>query len=409
MTIGISGSTRLAFACAIVVCFLASIARAQTLPSEPIVVADGHVTIGGDVSATFGSADPGYFNYTDYEHDALRMLRLDLTASVRANDHISFLGDLRTENGDAPTPYAFYVRIRPWVSRGLDIEAGRIPPAFGSFTRRSYVSDNLLIGYPLAYQYLTSLRADSLPSNADNLIRMRGRGWESNFQYGSTTPARGVPLVDAFRWDTGVQVHAASAAVDGTIAVTTGTLSHPLFGDDNGGRQIAGRVAFHPTAGFIVGASAARGPFVTTDAAHAVPSGTAGGSMTQQAFGVDVEYSRDYYLVRSEVIYSGWKLPQVARPFIRDTLGSVGTYVEGRYKLRPGLYVAGRVDHLSFSDITGSSGTTSWEAPVSRVEVGGGYSIQRNLVAKFSFQHNTRPAGLVQSSNLVAAQLLFWF
>src|SRR5262245_35478577 len=52
-----------------------SASAAQSLPSEPIVIADGLVTLGGDVSASMGSADPGFFNYTDYEHSALRMLR----------------------------------------------------------------------------------------------------------------------------------------------------------------------------------------------------------------------------------------------------------------------------------------------------------------------------------------------
>ena len=49
-------------------------AAAQGLPSEPIALADGRVTISGDVSAGFGSDDPGFFNYTDYQHSALRML-----------------------------------------------------------------------------------------------------------------------------------------------------------------------------------------------------------------------------------------------------------------------------------------------------------------------------------------------
>src|SRR5689334_10673278 len=45
---------------------IVSPAGAQILPSEPIAFADGRVTIGGDVSATFGSHDPGFFDYTDY-------------------------------------------------------------------------------------------------------------------------------------------------------------------------------------------------------------------------------------------------------------------------------------------------------------------------------------------------------
>ena len=110
-------------------------------------------------------------------------------------------------------------------------------------------TDNLLIGYPLAYQYLTSLRPDALPANADELLRMRGRGWLSSFSVGTPTPDNGLPLVHAFRWDTGVQVHAASQRAEATVAVTTGTLANPLVGDDNAGRQVAGRVVVRPFAG----------------------------------------------------------------------------------------------------------------------------------------------------------------
>src|SRR5690349_14777259 len=91
-------------------------AAAQRLPDEPIVLANGRVTLGGDVSATIGPSDPGFFNYTDYEHSALRMLRVDLSGLVKAGDHVSFLGEIRTENTDSVQPYALFVRIRPWTN-----------------------------------------------------------------------------------------------------------------------------------------------------------------------------------------------------------------------------------------------------------------------------------------------------
>src|SRR5207245_9034027 len=153
--------------------------------------------------------------------------RRDVNAVGRANHSLAVLADIRSENGESPRPYALYVRLRPWAQRAFDIQAGRLPPPFGAFGRRLYASDNLLIGYPLAYQYLTSLRPDALPWNADELLRMRARGWLSSYSIGDPTPAEGVPLVTAFRWDTGIQLHAASGIVDGTIAVTTGTVSNP--------------------------------------------------------------------------------------------------------------------------------------------------------------------------------------
>ena len=267
----------------------------------------------------------------------------------------------------------------------------------------------MLIGYPLAYQSLTSLRQDALPWNADELLRMRARGWLSSYSIGDPAPAAGVPLVTAFRWDTGIQLHAASGIVDGTIAVTTGTVSNPRLTDDNSGPQVAGRLSARPVTGLVLGASAARGPFVSSTAARGAVGDGHDRSFTQTALGADIEYSRDYYLVRAETIWSEWRLPGVGTPVINTPLRALSTYVEGRYKIRPGLYVAARADHLGFSDVVGSAGPQSWDAPVTRIEAGGGYSLQRNLVLKISVQRNTRDGGRVTNATLTSAQVVYWF
>jgi hypothetical protein len=395
-------------------------ARAQVLPSEPIVLGNGRLTIGGDVSATMSCAhstgaenpycakDAGFFNYTDYDRSTLRMLRLDVTASLQAVRHFSVLGEVRSENAGRPEPYALYVRIRPWMRRNLDIQVGRVPPTFGAFARRTYASDNILIGYPLAYQYLTSLRPDSLPASADELLAMRGRGWLSHFSVGSTTSDHGVPLVSAFRWDTGVQIHAGSQRVDAAAAVTAGTLSNPLVRDDNAGKQVAGRFAFHPSPGLSLGVSAATGPFAARSAVQSVP-GLEGSSFTQTAWGADAEYSREYYLIRFETIVSDWRVPIVRAPVLQLPLRALATSVEGRYKINPRFYAAARFDHLGFSEITGTTRRDSWDAPVSRVEIGGGYALQRNVQLKASFQRNDRSGGRVTNVTVGSAQLVFWF
>ena len=393
--------------------------QAGELPSEPIVAAGGRLTISGDVSGTMScahsntpnaaacTADSGFFNYTDYDYSALRLFRVDLIANLKATSRFAVLTEIRSENASSPTPYGLYVRFKPWLKHDFDIQVGRVPPTFGAFARRSYASDNLLIGYPLAYQYLTSLRADALPATADELLRMRGRGWLSQFSVGSPIPEPGMPLVSAFRWDTGIQAHAATSWAEIAASVTTGTLADPLTKDNNGGKNLAARVVFHPAIGLIVGGSAARGPFVashTTDLAG-LPSQNS--HFTQTAWGADVEFSRGYYLLRAEGILSSWTVPAFSAPFITQPLRSGSISVEGRYKIRPRLYAAARLDHLGFSEITGTDRTTGWDAPVTRAEVGGGYSIQRNLQLKLSYQHNHREGGRVV--NLEAAQLVFWF
>jgi hypothetical protein len=408
MTGRIARLTSLLIVCAV------RLAAAQTLPSEPIALANGRVTVSGDVSASYGSEDPGFFNYTDYEHSTLRLLRLDLTAAVKAGPHFTVLGEIRSENLGTVRPYALYLRIRPWTARDFDIQVGRVPPTFGAFARRTYANDNPLIGYPLAYQYLTSLRPDAVPASADELLKKRSIGWLVRYSLGEPATDHGVPLVSAFRWDTGVQAHTTVGMLSATAAVTTGTVSNPLFSDDNHGRQVAGRVELRPAAGLILGTSLARGPFISQSAARASVGDGHDAEFTQTAWGADVEYSRDHYLLRLETIVSRWQMPIAPPPpqqiALQTPLGAVSASVEGRYKLRPDLYVAARYDHLGFSDETSANETLPWDAPVTRIEVGAGYSIQRNLLLKGSYQHDDRDGGfLLKVAHMLAAQLVFWF
>ena len=298
---------------------------AQGLPSEPIVFGGGRVAVGGDVSITGScshpadgdlcTADTGFFNYADYDHSTLRMMRLGVAASVQIGRTLSALGEVRLDNG-IPRPYGLYLRYRPFEGRDFDVQAGRIPSIFGSFPRRAYSTDNPLIGYPLAYQYLISLRPDALPARADDLLRMRGRGWLSSFPIGDQTPAAGVPLVDAFRWDTGIQAHGSVAWLEAGASFTAGSPSHPLFFDDNSGKQVAARIVARPVAGLVAGISASRAPYAASVAA--LQAHASADAFTQRVVGADLEFSRDHYIVRFETVSSVYDLPPSSRGSTRS-------------------------------------------------------------------------------------------
>ena len=177
-------------------------------------------------------------------------------------------------------------------------------------------------------------------------------------------------------------------------------------------RGLERRVEIRPVPGLLVGASGARGPFVTAAAARAASADGRDREFTQQALGGDIEYSRDYYLLRFEAIVSDWRLPIVRTPALKLPLRAVSTSIEGRYRIVPGGYAAARLDRLGFSTITGSpeQGTLPWDAPTTRLEVGGGWSLQRNLLLKVAYQYNRREGGpLARVAKLAAAQMVFWF
>jgi hypothetical protein len=371
------------------------------------------LTFGAEGVASIATDDPGYFNDTSYDRSAMRLARLRLDAALRLGGRAAVLVEGRADNGEGLTLGAFYLRLRPFLEKPFDVQVGRIPPVFGAVTRRTYGADNPLIGSPLNYQYLTSLRSDSLPVNADDLLVMRGRGWRTHYPIGSPTWDHGLPVIAGDRWDTGAEVRIGVAPVSLAVAVTQGTLSDPRVDDDNDGKQIAGRVEVRPALGLVLGASAARGEYVTREASRALPAVPRPDSYRQEAFGLDVEYSRGYWLLRSETVLSRWAIPQVQRPLPTENLGTWGTFVEARYKIRPGLYAAARGDYLGFSRISGTlfeGRPTPWDAPVSRVEAGAGYSVRRNLLLKVAVQRNWRTGVAFGARESVAgAQVLLWF
>jgi hypothetical protein len=382
---------------------------APAFAGEPFSLFGGRLSLAGEASGAYGTEDRGYFNNTDYGTNNLHLFRLDLSAELRLGAHFGAAADVRTDNLDTPRAYALYLRLRPWAERPLDVQAGQIPTVFGAFPRRRYLLDNPLIGTPLAYQYLTSMRHDFVPRNADELAARRGLGWLVPYPEADDSLAPGMPLVNAEHWDTGAQIRWGADPVQLAVSVTQGSLCDPRFHDNNSGKQVSGRVGWKPTTGLVLGVSAAVGPYLDRSVTDALPPSQAG-RYDQKALGVDAEWSHGYWIVRGELVWNAWEVPVLEEPVIDSPLEALGLMLEARYKILPGLYVAARFDRLAFSSIETSRGSLSWDAPVTRVEAGVGYSIHRYVLAKAVYQYNHRDGGLTRhEASLVAGQILVWF
>ncbi len=395
---------------------LASLAGAAPCAAQDAAPAPGNwfgerVRVSGEASAsmsTTGARDEGWFNFSDYENSTVRSLRLSLVGEVTLTRRIAFITEVRTLQLQRPEAYALYVRVRPWLSQALDLHVGRVPPTFGAFPRRLYVADNPLVGMPLAFQYLTSNRPDALPATADELARMRARGWLASYSVGNRTEAAGLPIANALRWDTGLQVRWQRDRVTLYGALTQGTLGNPRLSDDNGGPQLAARVAYAPHPVVSLGASVASGPYLARSLTASLPGPGRLRRHRQRAYGGDVELSRDRWLIRGEAVWNRWEQPAFGAQAVRD-LSVTAAMVEARYKLWPGVYAAGRVDRLAFSTIATSLGPLTWDADVRRVELGGGWTVRRHVLVKAAWQRNRRDGGRVRASDLGVVQVVAWF
>lgn len=379
-------------------------------PDVPAGAPVDRVTVGGELTATYGSSDPGFFNYATYAYDPLRNVRMVVDASVRPMRHVELLAQVRTDGTSQARMAALYVRVRPWLSRAIDLQAGRVPTAFGLFGRNGYGSDSPLIGRPLAYGYLLSLRRDAVPATSIDLLRMRGRGWLSSFPRGNETAGRGLPLVNTDTWDTGVQLRAATTHLEWVGAVATGSLGSPRLSDDNDGRSLSTRLTARVHPALVLGASAAQGAYLARSLDDTLAAGESTARLRQRAAGLDAEFSVGRWMARGEVLASRWQLPAFVGAPGTPAVSAVAAWAEGRMRVLPGLDLALRAERLDFDDVATPSGGEPWEAPVTRLEGGVAYSPIRHLRLKLVAQRNRRPlGGRIRHDTLVAGQIGVWF
>lgn len=309
-----------------------------------------------------------------------------------------------------------YLRYKVFGTPKADLflEGGKIPTPFGSFSPRAYSDRSPLVSYPLIHHYFSSLRSNQLPADNADLLSHRGQGAQgfSGFAGGGSTQLQsGLPMIYDPCWDVGVAALGSLGPAEYRVAVTQGTLSSPRFkgGDNNGGKQLAGRVAFVPATGILLGVSYARGPYLDSAVANALPVGARVEDYDQEIYGLDLEFGIRHLDLIAEFAANRWQSPNITDAGgSRADLTQSGGYVEAKYTVRPGLYAAARFDWLDFGAIEDGTGTRtrlSWDYAIHLWELGIGYYFTDRVIGKLvrQDQRSERPGS--ESSSFWAVQL----
>jgi hypothetical protein len=367
-------------------------------------------SVGGELAATIApSDDEAFFNYSDYEQDTLRLGRARLFGEWRATEALQFVAELRIANGAGVELAAWYARWRPARDWPLDIQAGRIPPVIGAFARRAYGRDNPVFGAPLAYQYLISLRHDAAPAGVDDVLRMRGRGWQPIYPIGSSDPGPGIALVSSTAWDTGVQARWRWPRLEIAGALTRGSPSVPVVTETRTGVQWSGRAAADLPGGPVAGVSFARGRWLAHDVLRRLPD-VPGFRGTQTIVGADAEYGRGAWLLRGEWLHAHYTLPLSSPAGAGLALSAHSGFAEVRWRPLPRWQFAGRADYLRFGAVAGLSVADGpWDAAVDRLEGVVNYRVTRHLDVRAGWQHNWRDGGRIRQRGFPIAGALYWF
>jgi hypothetical protein len=311
---------------------------------------------------------------------------------------------------DAATPYVdgAYALFTPSPARDLHVLAGKVPWAVGTYAPRTYSNHNPLIGAPLMYQYHSTLLWYDLPPNADALLATSGEG-QYGVDYHGYREGRGMTLVDDSYWDVGVTLVGSSRPVEYALGVGAGT---PGWGstsqDENSGKSVLGRIGLAPLPGVRFGLSGSYGPYLIKPLSPKLPPGKVVEDYNQKLAMADLELIAGHAEARAEGARNVWETPTVG-----DLRVSSG-YVELKYSLSFGAFVAGRWDVMRFGRIADSSGARRpWDSDLTRLETGIGYRMSRDALAKVVYQRTrfdvspdpTEP----RDRSLVAAQLSIAF
>jgi hypothetical protein len=170
------------------------------------------------------------------------------------------------------------------------------------------------------------------------------------------------------------------------------------------GVQLLARIGAEPTPGVRVGASAGIGPYIGVTPTSTAPVVDNPEDYNQRLAGVDFEYGLGALRVFAEAYATSWEMP-----LIDSDLSLWSGYVEGRYTVSPGWYLAGRFDQMTFAEGESAGQTFRWDDSLWRSEVAVGYRPTREVLVKLDWQHTRFTTGSRNTQNILALQLSAMF
>jgi hypothetical protein len=330
---------------------------------------------GGTRAVALNRLNNGDSNFDPYR------LRIFLDAPLEGGFSMHFQSIVIGQNY-ALLQYGAYARWAPSPAHDLQIQAGFIPWAIGTWAPLTYSNVNPLIGMPMLYQLHGTLSFAEPPPSADALLAAAGSG-EFGVDYGNGPNARGVPIVYDRCWDAGVVVIGSQRPVEYALGLVQGSPSWPQnAADQSPGKTVLGRIGFLPTPELRVGLSAAQGPWMPA-AFQAMAPGVELERQLQRLLIADLEVERGRVEFRGEGYVNEWQTPFVGRLDVR------GMWAEAKVGVLPGTWLAVRGEARRHSQLADSTGARRpWDHDRDRWETGVGYRATRQATIKAVWQRN---------------------
>ncbi|MCJ8347098.1 hypothetical protein MJH12_16270, partial [bacterium] len=198
-------------------------------------------------------------------------------------------------------------------------------------------------------------------------------------------------------YPTGVMLYSRKDNVDYYLAFTNGAVSQAEPDDSNNSTNVLLKMSYVGSENTRIGFNYSTGAYLNSNVA--IPAGGSANDYRQTLYGFDFNYQRKRWNVMAEWMVSSFETPNVA-----SDLDSYGYYLETQYFWNENFYGAFRLGGINFENIDTPLGQMSWDSNVARTELGFGYYLNEQVLAKFYMQLNETDTA-DPKDNLIGFQL----
>ena len=338
-----------------------------------------------------------------FEDESFFNPRLSLFLDTRIGPHFYSFVQARLDRGFDPGSENFEARAdeyllrwTPWDDSRLNVQAGKFATVVGSWVQRHDSWQNPLITAPLPYENLTPLGDADPPRSPQALVARR---------HVSDIKSEWLPIIWGPVYATGGSLFGTLGRFDYALDVKNAALSsHPYECEPSDALwhypNFSGRLGYRPSPAWNHGLSFSVGPYLSQEASDALPGGKSISDYDQITFGYDVSFAWRGWQFWAELFVSRFEVANVGNADV------LSYYIEAKYKITTGLFVAARWNQELYGSIDDAAGGREpWGNDMYRIDIALGYRFTRHLQTKLQYSFGHRQASLQQGEQLVAAQI----
>lgn len=324
--------------------------------------------------------------------------RLSLLGTLNLNECISIFALGNVDRGFDPTDEAFQIRPDEYFLRVNPFDGvakftfGKEATSYGQWVNRHYSWDNPMVNAPLAYEWITTVKANTGKLARKTVAEDRATWvpmiWGPSYTSGGLLNG----TIDLFDWAFEIKNAALSSNPD-----QWDLWEHQLYGD---ALTYSGRVGWRPATEWNLGASASIGSYVEPGAFEGWQD------LHQTVAGADISWAHGALEVWSEVNWSQFEVLQGANSLAGD-VSLVSYFIESKWKLAPSWWLAGRWNQQLYGDKPNS--TEQWDNNVWRIDACLGWRLDRSLTVKAQYSYADEAGPIAQGQHVFDLQLVLEF